>query len=587
MNAGPATPGRSLSGRIWRYRAADEQAVAAVVRATGASDGMARLLVGRGIAPDEANSWLRPAGMPHPPDVSSVLDLDRAAALLADAVTRRRRVGILGDYDADGTASTAQLVRYLRAAGVTTITHIPDRVAEGYGPSAAAIDRFRVARAELVVTVDCGITAFAPLRHAAEHRIPVIVVDHHVAEGELPPAAAIVNPNRGDDTSGLGMLTSSGLTWLLIDRLHRELGRRGVRDGLLPEPESFLDLAALGTVCDLAPLTGANRDLVRRGIEVLAQGGNPGLCAIAAAARLEEPPQASHFSFVYGPRINAAGRVGDPALGLRVLETDDPEEAVRVAGLLEDLNRQRRSLEAQAYDEAVTQAEARGADAGPAVIVVGEGWHPGVIGIVASRLVNRFRRPAVVCVRDRDQLRGSARSLADINIGTPVIRARRAGLLEKGGGHPMAAGFTGNCSRIGELVTFLRDELAQARRPDSDESALLLDGVLAVSGANVALGTELDRAGPFGVGNPWPCFTFPRVFPIRARIVGTGHVSCLLADETRGRVKAIAFRSEGTPVGDALLRGRPLDVAGQVQVSTWRGQRRAEVHIQDVARCHG
>ncbi len=587
MNAGPAIPGRSLSGRIWRYRAADEQAVAAVVRATGASDGLARFLVGRGIAPDEANGWLRPVGMPHPPGVSSVLDLDCAATLLADAVTQRRRIGILGDYDADGTASTAQLVRYLRAAGVTTITHIPDRVAEGYGPSATAIDRFRAARAELVVTVDCGITAFAPLRHAAEHRIPVIVVDHHVAEAELPPAAAIVNPNRGDDTSGLGMLTSSGLTWLLIDRLHRELGRRGAGDGLLPEPGSFLDLAALGTVCDLAPLTGANRDLVRRGIEVLAQGGNPGLRAIAAAARLEEPPQASHFSFVYGPRINAAGRVGDPALGLRVLETDDPEEAVRVAGVLEDLNRRRQSLEAQAYDEAVTQAEVRGPDAGPAVIVVGEGWHPGVIGIVASRLVNRFRRPAVVCVRDRDQLRGSARSLADIDIGTPVIRARRAGLLAMGGGHPMAAGFTGSSGCLGDLVAFLNEEIAQARQPDPAVADLLLDGVLAVSGANVALGTELERAGPFGVGNPWPCFTFPRVFPVQARVVGTGHVSCLLADETRGRVKAIAFRTEGTPVGNALLRGRPLDVAGQVQVSTWRGQRRAEVHVQDVARCHG
>ena len=587
MNAGPAAPGRSLSGRIWRYRAADEQAVAAVVRATGVSDGLARLLVGRGVAPDEANGWLRLAGMPHPPGVGSVLDLDRAAALLADAVTQRRRVGILGDYDADGAASTAQLVRYLRAAGVTTVTHIPDRVAEGYGPSVAAIDRFRAARAELVVTVDCGITAFAPLRHAADQRIPVIVVDHHVAEAELPPAAAIVNPNRGDDTSGLGMLTSSGLTWLLIDRLHRELVRRGVRDRLLPEPESFLDLAALGTVCDLAPLTGANRDLVRRGIEILACGSNPGLRAIAAAARLEEPPQASHFSFVYGPRINAAGRVGDPALGLRVLETDDPEEAVRVAGLLEDLNRRRQSLEAQAYDEAVAQAEALGSDAGPVVIVVGEGWHAGVIGIVASRLVNRFRRPAVVCVRERDQLRGSARSLDNIDIGTPVIRARRAGLLEKGGGHPMAAGFTGSSGCLGDLVTFLNDEIAQARQPSPAEGDLLLDGVLAVSGANVALGTELERAGPFGVGNPWPCFAFPRVFPVHARIVGSGHVSCLLADETRGRVKAIAFRSEGTPVGNALLRGRPLDIAGHVQVSTWRGQRRAEVHIQDVARCHG
>lgn len=587
MNAGSATPGRSLSGRIWRYRAADERAVAAVVRATGASDGLARLLVARGITPDEANTWLRPVGMPRVPGMSSVLDLDRAVALLADAVTQRRRIGILGDYDVDGAASTAQLVRYLRAAGVTTITHVPDRIAEGYGPSTAAIDRFLAARTELVVTVDCGITAFASLRYAAEHRIPVIVVDHHVAEAELPAAAAIVNPNRGGDTSGLGMLTSSGLTWLLVSRLHRELDRRGVRDGLLPAPESLLDLAALGTVCDLAPMTGANRDLVRRGIEILARGGNPGLRAIAATARLEEPPQASHFSFVYGPRINAAGRVGDPALGLRILETDDSEEADHVAGLLEGLNRRRQSLEAQAYDEAVTQAEALDADAGPAVIVVGEGWHPGVIGIVASRLVNRFRQPAVVCVRERDQLRGSARSLADIDIGTPVIRARRAGLLEKGGGHPMAAGFTGSSSRAGELAAFLQDELAQARQPDSDEGALLLDGILAVSGANVALGTELERAGPFGVGNPWPCFTFPRVFPVQARIVGSGHVSCLLADETRGRVKAIAFRSEGTPVGNALLGGRPLDVAGQVQISTWRGQRRAEVHIQDVAKCLG
>ena len=584
MNAGPAAPGRSLSGRIWQFRAADDQAVEAVVRATGVSDGLARLLVGRGIGPDQADEWLHAEAAHELPDGSSILDLDPAVALLADAVVLKRRIGILGDYDVDGAASTAQLVRFLRAAGAEPVVHIPDRATEGYGPSTAAIDRFHAAGVCLVVTVDCGVTAFEPLGHAAGLGLPVIVVDHHVAEAELPAAAAIVNPNRADDRSGLGTLTSSALTWLLVRALHRELSRRGLRY-TAPEPESLLDLAALGTVCDLAPLEGANRVLARRGLRALARGGNPGLRAMAAEAGLEEAPQAWHLGFVYGPRINAAGRVGDPRLGLRVLETDDAAEASRVARELELLNRRRQSLEAQVHADALAQAEAADGEDRAVVVVAGEGWHVGVIGIVASRLVDRFRRPAVVCAREGGGIRGSARSLDGIDIGGPVIRARQAGLLEAGGGHPMAAGFSGRADRLEALSSFLTAEVNEARPSRTAPSTLMLDGMLAVSGASVALGTELERAGPFGVGNPLPCYAFHRVFPVHARVVGANHVSCLLADDTRGRVKAIAFRSADTPVGDALLRGRPVDIAGQIQVSTWRGRKRAEVHIQDVAAC--
>ena len=584
MKPGMAARRRSLSGRVWRYRPADEQRISEIARAADVSDGLARLLAGRGIAPDQASAWLDADLRADPPDASGLVDLERAAEILANAVQRGERIGVLGDYDVDGLSSTAQLIRYLRGMDSLPAVHIPDRHTEGYGPTRAGIDRLRGAGAQVVVTVDCGTTAFEPLRYAAECGLRTIVVDHHATEAELPPAVALVNPHRSDDRSGLGALASSGLAWLLIRTLDGELRcRQHAKLASAPRPDSLLDLAALGTVCDLAPLVGVNRRLVRQGLAVLEEGGNPGLRAIAAIAGLEEAPQAWHFGFVYGPRINAAGRIGDAALALRILSTDDALEAGQVAKELERMNRQRQSLEAQVHDDALAQAAAMAEDGQPVLVVVGDGWHIGVIGIVASRLVNRFQRPAVVCSRDGNLLRGSARSLGDIDIGTPVIRARQAGLLVAGGGHRMAAGFTGTHERVRDLTRFLNAEVSGALPAGGIEAELLLDGVLAVSGANVELGTELERAGPFGAGNPRPCFAFRRVFPVHARVVGSGHVSCLLADETRGRVKAIAFRSEGTAAGNALLRGRPIDVAGQVQFSTWRGRERAEVHIQDVA----
>ncbi len=585
MSAGTAVRHHSLSGRAWQFRRASEAAVEAVVRTTGVSDGLARLVVGRGIRPEEAGAWLDPEGGPGLPDGSAILDLDRAAILLADAVVRNQKVGILGDYDVDGAASAAQLVRFLRAAGGASVVHIPDRITEGYGPGLSAIARLQREGVRLLVTVDCGTTAFEALRFSAAQGLSVIVVDHHVAEAELPTAAAIVNPNRHDDPSRLGTLASSALTWLLIRAAGQELHRRGHAPGAqLQDADSLLDLAALGTVCDLVPLDGVNRTLVRRGLRVAARGTNPGLRAIAAEAGLQEAPQVGDFGFVYGPRINAAGRVGDSRLGFRILATDNPDEASRTAARLEILNQQRKSLETQVCTEALAQAEAAGGASCPVVVVAGSAWHVGVIGIVASRLVDRFRRPAVVCAREGDGFRGSARSLDGIDIGGPVIRARKAGLLTAGGGHRMAAGFTGRADRIAAFAAFL-DAAVRAQSSGEGGARLMLDGVLAVSGATAAFGTELERAGPFGVGNPWPCYAFHRVFPVHPRVVGAEHVTCLLADETRGRVKAIAFRCVGTSVGSALLRGRPVDVAGEIRVSMWRGRPRAEVRVLDVGVC--
>ncbi len=586
MTAAASATKRSITGRLWQYRNADDRISSDIARRAGVSNVLARLLAGRGMAAVEAEAWLAGGTPLEPPVIDQLCDLRPATELLADALARGTKVGVFGDYDVDGSASTAQLVRFLRTVGEPPAVYIPDRLRDGYGPNARAIDWFRSNGVELLVTVDCGTTAFAALEHAAAHGLEVIVVDHHVAESALPPAAAVVNPNRVDDSSGLHGLTSSGLVWVLLKCLREELLARGVgRAAEIPDPEALLDLAALGTVCDVAPLTGPNRWLVRHGLAAMGREARPGLRAIANAAGLEEPPHATHLGFVYGPRINAAGRVGDAALGLRILETDDPQEAARIAAQLEQWNLQRRSLEGQAYDEAVDQAEAAQSDQPSVVVVEGAAWHPGVIGIVASRIAARFRRPAAVCARDGTLVRGSARSFGSIDIGGAVIRARKAGLLLSGGGHPMAAGFTARADRFGDLVRFLNADVAARGDPDGIEESLLLDGVLAVSGANVALGVELESAGPFGKGNPHPCYALHRVFPVHPRIVGSGHVSCLLADETRGRVKAIAFRSQGTPIGNALLKGQPLDVAGQVHVSTWRGRTRAEVHIQDVARC--
>lgn len=574
-------PGPSLTGRYWRYRDADDRQVARLVQMSGLPEVLARVVVGRGIDPDEAEAWLDPRLDRDLPDPASLAGMEEAAGRFADAVAAGRRIAVFGDYDVDGSTSAALLARYLAEVAEPPLVRIPDRLKDGYGPTPAAMEKFREEGAELVVTVDCGTTAHDAFARARELGLDAVILDHHVPEERLPEAA-LVNPFRPDDTSELGMLAAVGITFLFVGAVHRLLRARGWFEER-PEPDlrQWLDMVALGTVCDMAPLTGPNRVIVRRGLQVMALRENPGLRALADVARIQDPPDVFHAGFVFGPRINAAGRVGESRLGLDLLVTEDEDEAERIALQLDALNRERQEVEAGILDEAAPQAKEL-ADAGaPVLVVVGDGWHPGVAGIVASRLVERFHRPSVVIGRDGTEARGSARSVSRFDIGGLVLRARDEGLLHHGGGHRMAAGLALDAARLDELTAFLVREGGRLAGDEVFRPSLAIDGVLAASGVTVDLGLEIARAGPFGIGNPTPRFAFPGVRPVYAQTVGMGHVRCVLADETRGRVKGIAFRAADTPLGDALLRGDPLDVAGRLRVSMWNDRDRAEVHIDD------
>ena len=575
---------RSVRGRRWRPRLRDDRLAAALARRLDLDDIVARVLAGRGIGPDEAASFLDPTLRALLPDPSSLADMDAAAARLADAVMAGEPIGIFGDYDVDGATSAALLVRFIEAVGGRALVHIPDRMREGYGPSVGALVSLRDRGAGVFVTVDCGISAFEPLKLAAEAGLEVIVLDHHAAEARLPAAAAVVNPNRIDDRSGAGMLAAVGVAFLAAVALNRELKRRGHHGArAAPDLRSWLDLVALGTVCDCVPLVGINRALVRQGLKVMAARDNRGLAALADVAGLTEPPGAYHAGFVLGPRINAGGRIGEPDLGVRLLTTRDPDEAAGLALRLDGLNRERREIEAEVLRAALERAEAQAEAA--CIVVAGEGWHAGVIGIVASRLVERYDRPALVIAVSNGEGRGSGRSLAGIDLGAAVTAARQAGLLANGGGHAMAAGLTVATSRIDELTAHLRRRLEPAVRARPPVAELGLDGALAVGGARAELIAALERVGPFGVGNAEPRLAVAAARVLRPDVVGGSHVRCVLAGADGGRLRAIAFRAAEEPLGRALLEGdgRPFHLAGKLRFNRWRGDAVPQLVLDDAA----
>jgi len=417
---------RSLRGRAWRERPGDAGAAAAIARREGLPDIAARVLANRGVTPEAAGAFLKPRLKTSLPDPSCLRDMDVAAERLADAAEAGEQVAVFADYDVDGATSAALLARFLRATGGAATIHVPDRLTEGYGPNEAAFDRFAESGHRLVLIVDCGTTAFAPLAHAARIGLECVVLDHHLPEARLPEALAVVNPKRADETGALGGIAAVGVVFLLVVAANRALRRRGhYRSRPEPDLREWLDLVALGTVADVMELTGLNRTFVSRGLEVLARRGNTGLAALLAAAGVERQPGAYHLGFVLGPRINAGGRIGEAGLGARLLATDDAEEARRIAEVLEGLNRERREVEADVLAAALAMAPEESA---PFVLAIGEGWHPGVVGIVASRLVERYRRPALVGAREGDRVRGSARSVPGAPIGPAVLAAREAGL---------------------------------------------------------------------------------------------------------------------------------------------------------------
>lgn len=577
---------RSVSGRRWRARPADPRIAAAIAEHHGLPEIVGRMLAQRGIDADTAPSFLAPRLRDQLPDPSHLVDMDRAVARIVAAVERGERIVVFGDYDVDGATSAALLQRFFAAVGVAVGVYVPDRMREGYGPNAPALAKLKQEGAGLVITVDCGTTAHDALAAAAADGLDVIVIDHHVAEPLLPQAVAIVNPNRLDESSPHGNLAAVGIAYLLVVALNRALRAAG-RYEARAEPDllQWLDLVALGTVCDVVPLNGLNRALVAQGLRLARSGPNTGMAALAAVAGLGGPIDAYQLGFGIGPRVNAGGRVGAADLGARLLATDDSDVAGELARRLDEHNRERREIEAAALEQAIAQVEAS-PQSPSLVFVASAGWHPGVIGIVAARLKDRYNRPACVVAVDGAAGKGSGRSVPGVALGPAVIAARQAGLLVSGGGHAMAAGFTVASGRIEALCEFLAARLGDGLDISGLMPELSLDGALTAGAAQARLIEHIDALAPFGSANPEPRFAFPSIRVAHAEPVGTGHLRVTLADTLGGgQLRAIAFRVGDTPLGNLLgeMRGRAVHIAGRLRRDTWRGGDAVQLQIDDAA----
>ena len=577
---------RSILGQPWRWRglAADDSDPG-----FQPDDLVDQLLLARGVTREALERNRHPTLRDFMPDPSVFRDMDKAAGRLADAVQAGEAVTIFGDYDVDGATSAALLIRLLRELGLDAKAYIPDRLMEGYGPSGEALVRIAEGGASLIVTVDCGAQAFEALAMAKAAGVDVMVVDHHKCASSLPDGFAIVNPNRLDESpegAAQGHLAAVGMAFLLGAALLRTLRARGFfASRAEPRLIELLDLVALGTVADVAQLRGLNRAFVTQGLKVMAGRRNTGLAALADAARLSRAPECRDLGFALGPRINAGGRVGKSDLGVRLLTTEDPEEARAIAAELDRLNEERRAIEAQVCEAAEALAAAQGNRA--VVLVAAPGWHPGVIGIVAGRLKEKLHRPAIVVALGEDGLgKGSGRSISGVDLGAAVLAAKDEGLLVAGGGHAMAAGLTVAGDRIGALTDFLDERLAADVARSRDDRALLLDALLAPGGVSAAYCAAIEAGGPYGAGWPGPRVATGPVGIVKADVVGNGHLRIIAAGEDGRRVKAIAFRMADSPLGEALLAAPPhrrLWLAGKIKRDDYNGGDAAELHLDDAA----
>lgn len=580
----------SVTGRMWSDRLdfAAARMAGAISQQTGLSEILARIVAARGISVEEAERFITPSIRDLMPDPSTLAGMDGLAERIADAIESKERIALFGDYDVDGACASALMLRYLRGFGLSPLCHIPDRIFEGYGPNIAAMDTLIAQGATLIVTLDCGTTSEGPIAHARAKRADVLVIDHHLASDHLPPANGLVNPNRPDDISGLGYLCAAGVTFMVLVAVNRTLRQRGHRS--VPDLMAMLDLVALATVCDVVPLVGLNRAFVTRGLEVMRAGGNPGLSSLAIAARVSGPVGTYHLGYILGPRINAGGRIGDAGLGARLLSTMDEHEALTIASRLDELNVERQRIEVQAVEEAVATAEMEiGAGDGPAVLVTASpDWHQGIVGLVAARLKERFDRPAFAFALNPDGGgTGSGRSMPRVDLGAAVIAAVADGIIAKGGGHAMAAGVTLMPGQLGPFRAFLNDTLAADVAAARKRTAVNIDAALTARGATAAFVHEVEKAGPFGAGNPTPVFAFP-VHQVRyAEIVGAGgHVRLTLASGDGASLKAIAFRAAGTALGDALLKareGQRLHICGTLNIDHWQGRETVQLRVIDAA----
>ncbi|MGH2340270.1 single-stranded-DNA-specific exonuclease RecJ [Segnochrobactraceae bacterium EtOH-i3] len=579
---------RSASGRIWlpRVAGATAQTALAIAQRHGLPEIIARVLAGRGVGVDEAAHFLEPTLRALMPDPSTLTDMDRAVERIARAVIDGEKIAIFADYDVDGATSASVLCRLLTSLGTPPVVYVPDRITEGYGPNAEAIRRLGDQGARLIITVDCGATSHEAFAGAKAGGLDIVALDHHPAGESLPPAEAIVDPNRQDDLSGQGHLAAVGVTYLTAVGLCRLLRQKNFFSKDRPPPDllALLDLVALGTVCDVVPLVGLNRAFVVKGLEVMKLRHNPGLTALSDVARLGGPPSAYHLGFLIGPRINAGGRIGDAGLGARLLSCDDRMEAERIAALLDRLNGERQAIEQAALAEAETIVAVQGET--PVLVVSGEGWHPGIVGLVASRLKERHRRPAIAIGFDETGRGiGSGRSVPGVDLGAAIRAAAETGLLLKGGGHAMAAGLTVMKDRLAELSEFLDTRLEADVTVALANRALKLDSVVTAGGAKHDLVTLIEKAGPYGAGHPEPLFALPGHRIADSGIVGQGHVRATFVSPDNQRLEAIAFRAAEEPVGELLLgrRGGNVHVAGALQLNHFGATPRVQLRILDAA----
>lgn len=575
----------SASGREWRDRL-DEQGRGLSERIRiygGIPDLLARILAGRGVQAEAVEDYLAPSIKALMPEPNSLQDMEKAAARLSQAVINKEKVAIFGDYDVDGATSSAILALFLKEAGLTPIIHIPDRLTEGYGPNSEAIETLKAQGATLLITVDCGTTSHKVLQGVG---MDVIVIDHHQADEILPEVVALVNPKRMDDLSGLDYLAACGVVFMVCVAVNRALREAG-----LPSQDlmRLTDCVALGTVADMVPLTGLNRAFVRRGLEKMRGRKSVGLTALIDVSRLKEKPAAGHLGFLLGPRINAGGRIGDAALGARLLTLDDPLEAADIAAELDKLNQERQVIEKAALVEAEAEALAMigvNEDLGAVIVTVSDTWHPGVVGLVASRLKERFQRPAFAITFERGRLgTGSGRSITGVDLGKTVREAVALGLLTKGGGHAMAAGLTIEKANLGAFRAFMDQQCVAAIKTARTEKSLFIDGAMTARAATPAFVASFEEAGPFGTGNPEPVFAFPYHALIFADVVGENHLRCRFKSNDGAELNAIAFRVVGSPLGDFLMkhRGQAVHVVGTLSTDSWQGRERVQLRIIDAA----
>jgi single-stranded-DNA-specific exonuclease len=586
---------RSAAGKAWHWRA--NPLPLGEADRLGTDDLAAQLLLSRGCAPADIARTLKPTLRDWLPDPSLFAGMDALAARLADAVQAHERIILFADYDVDGATSAAFVQRHLAALGADVGHYIPDRILEGYGPNAAALLELQRSGARLVVLLDCGTQAFAPLQAARAAGLDLLVIDHHKASTALPPALAIVNPNRVDESpeaAAHGTLCTAGLAFLVGVALNRELRRRGWFEAR-PEPNlgEWLDIVALGTVADVVPLTGLNRALVALGLRRMAQRGSPGLSALADIARLDRAPRADDLGFQFGPRINAGGRVGQADLGVRLLVADCPDEAGILATELDRLNQERRAIEADVTAQAIAQALETQANS-PVAVVAGAGWHPGVVGIVAARVKERLHRPALVLsLADDGTAKGSGRSIAGVDLGAAILAAKAEGLISEGGGHAMACGVTVPAGGLDRFTAWLAARLDSAVAATDAERSLAIDLAVAPRAVTPDLAAALEACGPYGQGWPGPRVAVGPVRLLKCDPVGRTeprtHLRFVAAGPDGGRVEGIAFRALESPLGELMMAAgsRPLHLAGRVTADQWQGRTRAQLQLEDAAFADG